>query len=490
LRRPLLATGVTLLVLAGAAPGQVSKTVPFHGSEFFRFALHGKELKPLSGPREALDDPPGTVIVIVGNTTNLSRHFNGAALRDFVFGGGAVLLATDGPTDVSFPWQQAFGFSIMGQPLSANPADCYGDPETGTTTRPFVRPLPARDRAHPSPFELFEDVPDRGPAAIATDGPCELRLLGWRGPLQRTALARYPPGTRVVGTRQPIPDNSSFAISLQQEIGSGRMLVLADGDVFANGMMGFKEDQTQPNGYRLDNGNWAFANRVILWLQSGPLKLRSRCLFIENGYIVDKFAYELPRPPVPDIPPDVLANILLNHSNGVMNELQEKNFFNRAIEGFFGFPRIVRAFLVAATALFLFYGLRWLVRGYRKQEPAAVTGPAQQAALIPRGGVLRQRTAAQIEVGNLSEAAGRRVRDRFDVLGGRPAAGGIPPVLVANDVPDGPLLRQTIHRLWEIGYGETAVNVPPTEWDRINALLERVTARAARGDWSFGQDVG
>ena len=103
---------------------------------------------------------------------------------------------------------------------------------------------------------------------------------------------------------------------------------------------------------------------------------------------------------------------------------------------------------------------------------------------------MRQRTASQIDVGNLYDAARRRVRDRFDALGGRPGPSDkIPPILTANDLPDGPLLYQSIRWLWALGYGATPLAVPPADWDRTNILLERVTARAARGDWSFGQEA-
>jgi hypothetical protein len=65
----------------------------------------------------------------------------------------------------------------------------------------------------------------------------------------------------------------------------------------------------------------------------------------------------------------------------------------------------------------------------------------------------------------------------------------MPPVLVANDVRDAELLRSAVAWLWPIGYGDTPVPVPPAEWDRVNALLERLTRRAAAGDWSFGVEV-
>jgi len=165
--------------------------------------------------------------------------------------------------------------------------------------------------------------------------------------------------------------------------------------------------------------------------------------------------------------------------------------FNRFLERALGLPRLLRMFLTVVTILFVLACLRRLVRGYRKAEPAATLTPAARDSLLPRGGVVRQRTAAQIEVGNLYEAARRRVRERFDVLGARPGASGqMPPILTANDLPDGPLLYQSVRWLWALGYGETPLAVPAGDWDRTNVLLERVTARAARGDWSFGQETG
>jgi hypothetical protein len=456
---------------------------------------------PANAAPAILNDPTDSVIIVLGDTGNLHTVVPSDQLRRFVAHGGAVLIATNsvnlppfGGRGLDLGWGLAFGIRVTGTSVTADRDHSYH----GSPGQPFVKPHPrVALNLGPSPYDLFQGVDLAGAGAIATDRPSEMEVPN-QGQLREFRvgnLAGYPDGARRLADNGPLkPEVNHFAVSLIAEEWGGRMLVLANRNVFANGMLGFRESANAKEGYEFDNGNWAFARRTILWLRDRPEGPRTRCLFVEDGRVIDKFADELPKPPkppIPDIPPDVLANILLNHSNGVINELQEKNFLNRAMEGFFGFPRIVRGFLMVMTALFLFYGFRWLARGYRKAEAAAVTGPAQQAALIPRGGILRQRTAAQIEVGNLSEAAGRRVRDRFDVLGGRPGpAGAMPPVLIATDVADGPLLRQTVRWLWEIGYGESPVNVPTAEWDRVNGLLERVTARAARGDWSFGQDVG
>jgi hypothetical protein len=492
----LLVAGVVLLTLSRPAAGQ--SRLPFDGSEVFRFALHTKKLEPATAQQigEVVRSPHQSMIIVFGDTSDLHNIVSSERLRSYVLGGGSLLIASDTGTVRPFGrrvgtdpgWGRAFGVEITGDHLIGPPEHCYGrDPD-----RPFVQPIPGLGRRRgPSPFDLVDGVPPAGSEAVATDQPSWITPGIAPAGFLREDLAEYASGVRPVGNRRPEVTRRYFAVSVRANDQVGRMIVLADQGVLANGMLGFKEAANK-EGYVFDNGNWAFANRTIDWLREGGQ--RRWCLFIEGRSIQEKFADESPtppKPPIPDIPPDVVANILLNHSNGVINELQERNFFNRAMEGFFGFPRIVRAFLIVATVLFLFYGLRWLTRGYRKAEPAAAIGPAQQAALLPRGGVLRQRTAAQIEVGNLSEAAGRRVRDRFDILGGRPGPGaGMPPVLVAIDVADAPLLRQTVRQLWEIGYGDVPVNVPPVEWDRVNGLLERVTARAARGDWSFGQDVG
>jgi hypothetical protein len=497
----LLLTGLTLLVLT--APLEAQGRLPAGGWEVFRFWLHMQHtrIEPVTNAQDILNEPQRSMIVIVGETHTLHQVLSSDQLKWFVKSGGSILIATDTPNPQpphrkgrvqDLGWGEAFGgITITGREVGSGRGANYGPGQH----RPFVAPRMKDIRLQmASPYDLFEGFEDAGRRSVATDRPSEMLVPHAWGLLRGDQLAGYPESAVITWDNRPVrADRSTFGFSLWNQGQPGRLLVLADRDVFSNGMLGFVPDESE-TGYHFDNANWEFANRTILWLQQGGVRnaLRRRCLFIQDGEIIEKFAYELPkppRPPIPDIPPDVLANILLNHSNAVIDDLQQKNFFNRVMEGFLGLPRIIRIFLLFATILFLFFALRWLLRGYRKAEPAGV-GPAAQAALIPRGGVLRQRTAAQIEVGNLYEAAARRVRDRFDILGGPPGSDGrMPPVLIAVDVRDGPMITQTVRWLWAIGYGESPVPVPPVEWDRMNNLLERVTARVARGDWSFGADV-
>jgi hypothetical protein len=457
---------------------------------------------------DVIADPEHSMIVVLGDV-RLPNGFqpavvDGTQLRQFMIWGGAILVATDGPVGARVQaagrgpdWSAEFGFPLTITPrrLIADPENCYH----GQTGQPFVQPLPRAVWGKESPFDLFKDQEKEGAMRIATRNPSEMSVPAGGGQFLLKNLAKYVEGTHRLGVPPPIdPRFNHFAISLETQPGlghspNGRMIVLANRGVFTNEMDGFVRDPADRRGYHLDNGNLDFADRTIEWLQWNGPTARTKCLFIEDGRVIDRFAVELPPnpgAPVPKIPPDVIANWLLNAANPIVEEAQQRDVFNQFLDRWLGFPRLVRLFLTIVTVLFIFACLRRLIRGYRKSEPAATLTAPTRDSLLPRGGVVRQRTAAQLDVGNLYEAARRRVRERFDVLGGRPGRSGqMPPVLTANDLPDGPLLYQSVRWLWVLGYGETPLAVPPADWDRTNVLLERVTARAARGDWSFGQEA-
>ena len=461
--RPIALTAVLLLAAPAAGQGKL----PYSGSEVFRFALHLKDLKPLSQPLDALRNPSTSMIVVIGRTDRLRLLIPSMDLREYLVEGGAILIATDSSNEVLVGskrivdqgWRQEFNIRVSGRHLTAPRNRCY----QGLDGRPFVRPIPGPLGQEPSPYDILRDVPEDGDGAVATDLPSEMTLGPVPNGFVLNGLAGYRRGTRRIDDRVEPPTNY-FAVSLRHNNLVGRLVVLADHSVIANGMMGFQRDDAAEKGYRLDNGNWQFTNRSIDWLKAGWAQPRTHCLFIEDGEIVNQFAVvrpPAPQPPIPDLPPEVLANIILNNMNGIIDEAQKQNFFNRMVESWFGFPLLVRMFLIVMTVLFLFACLRRLIAGRRKVEPGATATPAQ-AALLPRGGVLRQRTAAQIEVGNLFEAASRRVRDRFDVLGGRPVADGqMPPVLIAGDVHDAQPLRQTVGWLWAWGTASSPWPWPP-----------------------------
>ena len=489
------------MMLPAVALAQVVKEpvaqplVPYAGSEYFRFILHLQKLTPLKSVAEADDAPEDTLIVIHGDRQENAEALNltGPELHKFLFSGGAILIASDRPPRARVEtWDQTFGMMLTGDLLQADARDCYQE----LKNRPFVRPRLGAAlllQSEKSPHQIFKGVADRGLQGVATDLPSTMYL----GPIRRpgltvTKLAGYPPSTVRRDGLAFDPIDCLFAIGVRTNDDNGRMLVLADQSVFVNGMLGLSP-RADRSGVDKDNGNFEFTKRAIGWLQGGGAKPRTKCLFVEDGRIIAIFAVTLPprvAPKMPELPPDVIANILLNRANGIVDEMQDRNVPNRFIEGTFGMANILRYFLFAATFVVLMAGLRWLIRGRWKVPFAATTPAAALEPLLPRGGVLRQRQAAQYDAGNLYEATRNRVRDRFDRLGGRPdLAGGMPPVLIADDGPDARAVSFTVQRLWEVGYGRTPVTVTPADWDEINHDLEKLMRQAARGTWTFGQEV-
>src|SRR5262249_43457997 len=154
---------------------------------------------------------------------------------------------------------------------------------------------------------LFRGVTLGGPSGVATQDPSEMVVMDNRKDgFFINPLADYPPGTfgRNDGGRLD-ERNNHFAISIREPKRGGRMVVLADRDVFSNDMMGFVR---KPDGeYENDNDNWGLANRTIDWLKGGSETPRTHCLFIEDGQIKTQFAVpipQMPKSPIPDLPPE------------------------------------------------------------------------------------------------------------------------------------------------------------------------------------------
>ena len=260
-----------VMVLSGTVVAQEAArgTIPVSGSELFRYALHQKHLTPLTKPVEALQDPQGTIIVILGDTNNLGNHFRqgaGRAFREFVARGGAILIASDTPTRFQgeLGWGQVFGrMEVTGQAVTARADRCYnGDPH-----QPFVKPrLPAVRGLQRSPFQVFADVSETGTKAIATDRPSLMSMPQQAIPeCDVESLASYPEGSRVQQTNQLVPPHlNHFAVSIRHQFGPGRILVMADNGVFANGMMGFPNSYDGTGELILDNGNWAFTQLSLI----------------------------------------------------------------------------------------------------------------------------------------------------------------------------------------------------------------------------------
>lgn len=477
-----------LIALLGLTLDAPAQTIPYGGSEVFRFALYQKKLTPLDNVRQIDADPASTIIIVLGETQSLNELISGEKLRSFIARGGAVLIASDSTNDdIGFrgiSWQQSFGIRISGNHLRSVPINCYRRlPERPFVQRSFdVDDDPLLDR-------LFIDLP-----AVATDRPSEMSFSNDVPGLRFKRLAQYPPGTgRIVDQGLLRPSQNNFAIAgryvLGNRYGAGRMLVLADHSVFVNGMLGFKPAPENPQGYTFDNGNWAFINSAVEWLQDSGGRPRTVCLFIEDGEIQKQFAVESPssdrRPPMPEIPPEVLAELLVRYADPMLNKLDETGWFEKVLGKVASWNRLLQGFLLLVTFFAAWQLIRWLFASQRAATPKPVS-PDEHADMLPRTGLVRQRVSAQVDAGNLYEVARRRVRDRFDRLGGAPGPDGSPPpVMIADDGPNADAIHAAVRYLWPIAYGSSPVAVALEDWDGVNKLLEQLVRKAARGEWSF-----
>jgi hypothetical protein len=233
-----------------------------------------------------------------------------------------------------------------------------------------------------------------------------------------------------------------------------------------------------------ENGNNEFSKSCLTWLRESPSGPRTRCLFIEDGDIKNRFALPMPEPPIP--PFDQLANTFLHHANDVINEMEDRNWFNQQLLQGIGKVPIVVCFLLCVTTALVIVGLFRLWNSRARPDPS-VSMAAQVRPFLPRGTAVRQRHSAQIDTGNLYELARDRVRRQFAFLDDAEDHAGekAPGVIVAPGVAQARRLRREAQRLWTIGYGTKPVRVSRREWSEFKLSLERVVRAAEDGCWRF-----
>jgi Domain of unknown function (DUF4350) len=468
-----LAPAVAQEEAANQAPTRPAIVVSPEGTEIFRHWVFDAGYAPLRSWQEAVDQPQQTLVIALGNLSDLQR----GELANFIDRGGAVLLATDSHYVDFF-----LGFAITGEFVSTPPGpDSYRkEPHC-----PVVRPI--ANAARHSPARIFQNLmPPADP--VATNNPSVLRVnpnvlrVFDKRARETWVLAGYPNSATFHDGRDLDPEADFFALAgfgRQRSAGTrGRFLALADHSVFINRMMG-----------QNDNSNVEFARNCLEWLQQTGAAPRTHCLFLEDGSAQTQFALPTPEQPMP--PLDVLINTFLQHGNNLVAELQGRDAFNGVLLSNFGLSAIVRTILLGLTALLLVVGLLRLWSARTGPDPAAQL-TAQAAPLIPRGSAVRQRHAAQLEQGNLYELARQRVRDQFQFLDDvdwsvyeRP-----PNVVVEWHVPDRRRLRKQVERFWQIGYGSKPVRVPRREWDTFDADLDNVVRAAQDGWWRFEPPSG
>jgi hypothetical protein len=440
------------------------------GTEFFSDLLHKAGFQPLRTPREIAEDPTKTVLVIFGST----RVFEGPdanLIMDFLGRGGKILVCSDLKTDWNF--ENFFNIKIAGTKVRSTAADeCYnGDPDL-PLVKPYFNVNWERDPGSPSKL-FFGPAFFNGQGKVATNVPTALKAGAPRfGPHTIEALAGFPRDTKFRLERLKFdPDQDHFAVGGRYF--AGRYLIMADTDLFTNIMM------VQPTQ------NPDFATAVVSWLREGEREPRKRCLLLDRNRPIPKFDTISG---IQDAPWHVKVNYFLNRvANPMIQEMEAKNIFNQKLGATNPntLRQIIRAMLFGLMGFVFLYGIRWML-ARRHRFDHSIIEASMVVSRIPRGGALQQRHEALMDNGNLFEAFRDRIRERFDLIGGKPdSEGRMPRIEVDETLDDARQVRQRVLDLWDVAYGTKVISVQARDWDPLNTRLRGVLEDALDGRWRF-----
>lgn len=467
------------------------------GTDVFRALLAREGFKPIKRnqiaflPDGRFQTDSSVAVVVLGNGQWDVFDPHGA-VQQAVLKNGAALLAADTATNLVAirNARQRVG-AITGEDVTAAKQDCLGE----RVNCPFAVPLsPEEFRPrieNPGPvFDLF-----RGLRQVATNGPSELRAdANMPAGEYMYPLARFPRSARV-GFRAPGNVPPLLAVG-----GDGTpenpgdpafaFLALADPSVFINQML------LEPG-----TDNFAFAQRVAKYLKGTG---RDRCLFIENGRIVEDFdsLRDALAPQAPPIPPNKVPNIgpllgknqdkLVKLIDDKLDEFQRKDIVHKVAFGEAGGPRertrfgqLITVFLVLLSARVLLIMLgRTVVAKHPTDVPHPPTTGAGAASTGPTG-VFDRRRRELMRRNNVFDPVSHLMREFFLSIGAPPDAGPrIPRVWVTDKVRRPDSLRQAVRDMWRIAFGPP-MPLTAQRWFEIEPYFDRLRQAHADGKWKF-----
>lgn len=506
-RLPILASAVLLLAPVGAfAQGRLAAEptprpieIPAGGYELFLALLDRAGVKPV---REQdvwnLHNSSRDVIVIV-----LGTGFSGHRLDSLdtahrvVRNGGAALIASDTYLVLDdFAWGNHFRITNARIRCPDNRFTHSATLQDGRVSHleecPYVVPLPAPKEFLPDPRNPLTPVFNgdgeglKPLTKIATNNSAYIIMPHPSGEA-RQPVARFPRGCVAVRAdfrgHEFAPEHLNepplFAVGgygpNQNDNRPYRFLAMADQSVFINQML------IEPGTENLE-----LTYRVIDYLQ-GPDK-RKRCLFIENGRVIEKFdglrqAFAKPKPQMPMPNPSVLQEKAVDMGNRIIDHVETNNLMNKALLGVTKLSSIVRFFL-----LLLMLWTTWflLKRMFASRKPTDLPPPPIVAG-VPSGppGVFDRRQKELIRRNNIYEPVRDLVREFFGTIGihGEPGP-KCPKVVISREVRKPESLRLAINDFWTLAFG------PPQEmtagrWRELGHYLDRLKVAHGEGKWHF-----
>jgi len=475
-----LAAATILLApaVAGAQPDAKPEPIVVQGggTEFFRGLLDYRGIKPVTEQElfSIQQHQWGDIILIsLGNPFSAgNRHIAPLNYMQPASERGGVLIASDSGLPELFSTNGARLLCSDERVVCQDPKSIHRDEETC----PYLVPVPSDNPK--ATLQVF-----KGLNRIATNSPSFLTVQRLGGDFQHS-IARFPQNCRYGFQGLPLPKNASFAIG-----GEGpddwnpnayRLLVMADHSLFINQML------LEPG-----TDNLELTYRVIDYLR-GPNK-RKRCVFFENGRLVDHFddlrraaAKQNPMP-LPQVNLWGMQDKLVDLGNAIIDRLETNNAHNNLLLGSGDQQRtlniIARFFLILATVVACLFLLR---RAWGARKPGDIPPPPPVAG-VPSGppGVFDRRQKELLRRNNVYEPIRDLVREFFESIGIHGEGMTRPPKLVIADVvrkPDS--LRAAIKDFWKIAFGPPQ-SVTVNRWRELEPFFERVRQAHADGKWRF-----
>lgn len=304
-------------------------------SQLFGAVLHEAGIRPITQWQSLLTDPSSKMLIVLGANDILDREWPGDQLREFLAGGGSLLLASDQKTSEHLSGQ--IGARIAGVFFQSPPHASYRG----------IAECPLLGRFQPR-HALFRDLPAN--AVVATNRPS--RISDWWPPVEPVAIFAVP-GHNIHFPRF-VSDQQVLAVAAERQSGS-RVLVIADHSIFINGMM-----------QQADNDNIQFAYSAIQWLSENGK--RKEALFTD-GRLQNDFSIMHEPPRSPALPP---IEMMMPRLNDFIRKLERENVVNKAILQAVPHATILRTAALVITLAAMAAGIvRFL--SSRRRFPAKVS---------------------------------------------------------------------------------------------------------------------
>lgn len=492
---------------AQSPPTEVSIPENDSGTELFRAIFHQRLIRPVTEAelREyAAEDFRNLIIVELGcSDANRDSGFDTRpwsikALRN----GGSVLIASDKRTTLSGYFPDFCKIEITGYPVYTDSPSrymrnvyCPYFQETRMTRleellRQVGKDLPER--------QLFQDL-----QYVVSSVPSMVRST--RSPSQLpTRIAEFGEPTFLQigrGNFQNLTvyDSPAMAGTGSQE-NPYRCCVIADEDVFSNMAIWSSRPQDTVNDFRMmasKTQNGELSKRMVQWLQ-GP-ELRSRCLFVHKGKVIEKFdevnLQMLKSMPPPQLPP--LPNPLdrptqakiSEMANGLVNEVQAGNRLNTLLGGEPGndsrFLTLMRILIVITAVGLVFLCVSRLRRA--RHLPNYQPAPADPLFLGENVGMgsFEHRRLELLRMNDLRPVVREYLKLLFAERGLDPNYNDQSMPKIWSKSSKKHELQEDLEKLWQEIYLPSDKPLTFKAWLRLEEILAKIQKSARANRWRF-----